>query len=191
MSAKFEIKIISKKCIRIDEIILTVNKYFDTCKISDSKIMDNWEYLNFTDYYLRDDFEEVLLGNKIVTVYANINNRYDAGAQFYMNNDSFYSTLWFDTSHFSYLDTEHVNAENKVLFDNLTHIISEKNSTYDIIAVAIGIEMFVKENTDLETMMRESLNVSRWILFNIDFQHVNGFLTTIDDPQACIFTKIQ
>lgn len=192
MGANLEVFIISNKIISIDEILVTVNKSLGSCQITSTKIMDNWEYLNYSDIYPNDNFEEVLLQKKIVTIHASINNLYEAGAQFYMNNNSFISNLWFDTSSIPYLDVGYINTTNKAIYDNITHVMREKMSKYEILAVAIGVEMFVNENTNFEIMIRDSSNVSRWILFNSIIQNVNGFITTtINNPKTIIYSKIQ
>jgi hypothetical protein len=109
-----------------------------------------------------------------------------------MNNNSFISNLWFDTSSIPYLDVGYINTTNKAIYDNITHVIREKMSKYEILAVAIGVEMYVNENTNIEIMIRDSSNVSRWILFNSIIQNISGFIiTTINNPKTIIYSKIQ
>jgi hypothetical protein len=192
MGANLEVFIISNKIINIEEIKETANNKLGSFQIFSAKIMDNWEYSNYEEFNTNRSLEEVLLQKKIVTINANINNFYEAGAQFYVSNTFFISNLWIDTSYIPDIDTGYINTKNKDVYEKITHIIREKAIKYNIIAVAIGVEMYIRENSFLESMIRDSSNVTRWIIFNSNIQKVDGFeLTTIDNPKTSVYSKIQ
>ncbi len=167
MSAIFEINLIYKKHILVEEVLNLIKNNCISYSISNINIMDNWQYEKFFSYekYPFNELDLLILENKIISIEGILDLVHRFGVNFYKINNEMYSIeFWISTKKLEKLDSNYINKDNINIYIEIIRIIIKILSRESLIVCMIGSELLIKKMDSLKEILLNSKNVSIYFL---------------------------
>lgn len=176
MGATIDLNIVSKKSIRIEEIIkLLTNKFKLNIEINNIDIMDNWEYENLINVSEINKVQKYVEESKIANIEFMILDKCKAGCQLEKIESVYVTNVWIDTTNFGYLDCDIINDENKSFYEKVINLVLDSVKEYDIVISSLGVETIFEYSDDISEVIDESENVIVWIINGNYPKYINNY----------------
>lgn len=176
MGATIDLNIVSKKNIKIEEIIkLLTNKLKLNIEINNIDIMDNWEYENLINVSEINKVQKYVEESKIANIEFMVLDKCKAGCQLEKIENVYITNVWIDTANFDYLDCDIINDENKSFYDRVIKLVLDLAKDYDIVISSLGVETIFEYSDDISEVIDESENVIVWIITENYPKHINNY----------------
>lgn len=180
VAANFEISVLSNKIIPIKTLTNILNKRGLTFRFESLELIDNWDYENQVSLDINTDMEvatEYSIKGKIVMLSGFLEHKHRCGYTSQMlNSNMFLTGIWMSTAELTVLDTDFITKSNCNIYNPITEDIIKLNNDCQIILCGMGVETYVNFEQPLESILKTSKNVNRWIVS--DRQHamsITGF----------------
>ncbi|NFG40692.1 hypothetical protein FC789_05710 [Clostridium botulinum] len=176
MGATIDLNIVSKKNIRIEQIIkLLTNKFKLNIEINNIDIMDNWEYEHVMNIFEVNKVQKYIEESKIANIEFFVSNKCNAGCQIQKIDNVYETNIWIDTTNFGYLDCDIINDENKSFYDKVINLVLDSVKEYDIVISSLGVETIFEYSDDICEVIDESENIIVWIITGNSPKTINNY----------------
>lgn len=169
MAGVWEVVSISKSFVPLTEWETFLNRIGISCDVVEMSSIDDWKYTNETSYTSLSDPQMLVKNGKIVLMNMS-GNGVETGMILQYHHDCYWANLWINTKGFPALDNDEVNAENSFYYRTGVELADGLLKKYACIAVLMGFELCIEEDTDISCLLSQSRNVTLGLLSKLHFQ---------------------
>jgi type IV secretory pathway TrbD component len=176
MSAVFEIELLLKEQLMISEVLNFIAKEGHDYEINLIQIQDDWEFCNLERLHVRsiETCDNLVKQGKIVLINGILKSLYRFGVHLWKPDQTIFAVnFWISTKGIEMLDSNYITENNSKIYSFITNKITDVLNSDTLLLCAIGSELIVSYNNEIEDIINKSKNVCEWIF--ADEKHFSYF----------------